>query len=351
MANLTNLFNSGAGATGSFFTGQEHVMDQEKAAATLQELMMKNEQTAAMNPLDLEAKRQSIAQSKAMLPGVEGQAKSLAAQGTFDQETLQSRLATKFSEVATQLGKDGVARLEQDGDRIRQFSAIASKYPPAAHKQIFEAVMQKTGGDPDGALIKQFSALPDDQFLPALSAVGNAMATAGSKFVQERTLKKDENDSQERVNKLNNDTKTETARIAAEARIAAANARSSAMMKSLATPDKQIAYLEMIPEADRTPAEQNALFKLKEYMLTKAAAGANATTPAVLGQASPMQNASEAAKAMTPPVVAQPQTQAPAAKPVAGGDFAALAKQQGLSYEPEKYHYRVNNGKLERKAK
>ncbi len=197
--------------------------------------------------------------------------------------------------------------------------------------------------------MKQLRNLPPDQFLQGITAIGTAMATSTEKFQQDQVLRDRENESQERINKRNNDTKEEAARIAAEARVQSANARSQATLKALASPDKQIAYLEMIPEQDRTPAEQNALFKLKEYMLSKAAAGANATTPTVLGQNTPMQNASEAAAKMSPPVTT---TQAPVAKPVASPqDFAAIAKQQGLSYEPDKYEYRMIDGKLKRKAK
>lgn len=341
MSDLAAMYG-GSPNTASMMMGQNQFDDRNRKAAELQALFQQNQQAAAMDPLKQQMMQGQIATQQAQLPGQVGASQSLAAQGQFDQETGPAKIAAKFSAMADQMGEEGMKGLAREGEVYRTASAMMAKYPVAAHKQILAQFAQRYGST-NSPILQNLMKVKDDELMKGLDELGTGMAMASEKFVTQRALNSDNNASRERQHKMDNEAKLEAERIKGDARKESAKMRLKEA--GALTPDKAIAKLEMVPEDERTPDEWKALQKLQAYMLTKAAAGANATTPGVLGMDSPMASAQKAAAALTP------NQQAAAPQAPAGGDISAIAKQQDLAYEPDKYHYRVVNGKLQRAPK
>jgi hypothetical protein len=323
MSDLNGLFSNGAGATGSYFAGQNHASSLAQQQALTQGQLQLNEQRAAQAPLELQMKQAELAQSQAQLPGIVGQSKSLGAQGQYDEATVQPRITEKFSELAIKMGEDGVKRMEQDGDRMLKAASLLSKYPAAAHKQVLTKFIEQYGGGPDSPMLQAIQQVPDNQVLATLQAMGTGMATASSKFLRERTLKKDENDSQERINAANNGAKVQSAEISAQARVEAAEKKAQIMELSLSV-EKRIGAL--IQKPNRTPEETEQLQKLQAYALSLKAAAAQQTTATVLGQQTPMDAAAGQAERLTPTAPPAPRQQ-----PVMPGGPPAGYKQIGTS--------------------
>lgn len=339
MTNLSNLFNNGAGAVGSLFTGQQHAVSQQQQQATLAQMLQQNQIEAQMAPVNQQLKEAQLAGVQAQLPGMEAQSRTLVRKDEMDEESKRAQMQDVFLKYASAQGEEGIKSMEREGDVLRGAAAVVSKYPVAAQKQAFSQFAQKYG-TVDSPMVKAMMEVEDSQFLKGLQEMGMGMMTASRKAAQERLLRQEENKSQERINKANNDAKIESAEIAARAREAAAKSRLT--QASQLSPDKAITMLEMIPEEDRTPAEWRALQKLKEYQYTKGAVRANAVTPGVMGMDSPIEAAKKAAQDERP--------QAPEAAP-SGGDIESALKAQGMQYEPSKYHYRMHNGKVQRAPK
>lgn len=339
MSDLNTMFNNGMGSLASYTMGQQQAADRQKQDLAMQVQQQKMQFDAEAHPFDMQRKQADLAQMAAQLPGIQGQAQSLAAKGAVDHASMGAKLAETLSGAADKLGEDGMKSLKREGEVLLQASEIMKRYPPAMHKQVLQAFAGKYG-NPNSPLVQAMLAAPDNELLPGIVEMGKGLAMASTKFVQERQLKKDENDSQERINAANNKRAEEVARMAAEARARAEQLRAQARQTGL-TPERQIAALEMIPETERTPDDWNALTRLKELVYNKAAMGANAVPAAVLDQESPTERATR---------LAQPQGR-PAPQAAATSDVAAMAQKQGLSYEPEKYHYAVIDGVLKRKPK
>lgn len=337
MSDLSTMYG-GSPNTASMMMGQNQYDDRQQKAATLQALMMKNQQDAALNPIEQQLAQGKVAAQAASLPGIQGQSQSLAAQGQVDSGTVQAKLTEKLSDIATHMGENGIKQMGQDAEKMQQVGVILSKYPAAAHKEIFHQFMQAHGGDSSNPLVQGLDQMPDDQFARAVGEIGTAMATTGTKFTQERTLQKDRTDSAASIQKAHDNSREEVARTQAEARKQVAEQKFRlAMTNAKIKPEEAIASILMIPEEDRTPDMWKSLNALEKHVYTSKALAANATTADVLGKDNPIAAAQKAADANS----------GHAAPTASSNDPAAFAKANGLPYDLSKFKYRMVNGKLQ----
>lgn len=343
MSNINSLYNNGAGSLASFFTGQEQSASRQKQEQAMQYERQKMQQEAALHPLDVRQKQATLDQMAAQLPGLQGQSASMVAKGVEDTSGLAQKLALNLEKISGQIGEEGMKKLKQEGERALQAAAAMANLPPHTHKQVFQQFSQQFGGDPNSPMSKAILAMPDAEFAKGLKALGEGMALASSKFIQDTSLKKQENDSQEKINKQNNDARLEAERIKAEARAKAEGIRAASRQQGLSF-EKQLNLLTAIPETERTPDDWNRMTELKTMMYTKSSLSGNATTPEILGQETPTDRAKRLAQPENRPAT-------PAPNAVAGDDPKAFAKANGLPYDESKYHYKMVNGQLLKKPK
>lgn len=346
---LNTMFQNGMPSMAAMQLGRQMPVDNQMMKEKLLEQQLQNQRTQVMNPLDammkqqqIEQTKQTIEQMKAQLPGIEGQSKSLSAQGDYDTQTLSSKIASQLSKVTTQMGEDGVKRMGQEGTRILQVSQALDQYPPALHKEVLAKTLSAYGGDPKSPMIQGIMQMPDAQVKASLEAMGKGMAMASADYMRESALHDKDNASREKVAdlhaagqiysaQLGADSRKSVAETQAEARMKAAEARAKAAMSQL-SPDKQIVLLENEKRNGTLDADGEAeLQRLKAHVYTTRAAGANALPAQMVGEKTPIQNAQAAAG------MAQPQASI-GAEP----DLSKYMQEHGMPYEPDKYMYKLD---------
>lgn len=293
-------------------------------------------QMAAMAPLDRQFRQGQIDQQGAQLPGIMGQSQSSAAQGQIDSQTMSSKVAASISNMTAQMGDDQVRMMGQDGEKFLQIAQIATQYPPASQKAAATAAYQKMGGNTQNPMFQAVMQAPDAEFGKAIASFGTGMATASRKYIQESSMKNNENASQERIGDKANASHERIAQIAADSRRDAANSRSKAAMSHM-NMDQKITYLSSIPESERTPDEHAQLVQLAKQRLAEKAAGANATPASVLGTDTPTVNAGKTAEN-----IFNDNKPAPTNVNTSDQDFKTLAAKMGHKYDEKKYDYRIN---------
>lgn len=302
MGALDLMFQNGMKSTGSYALGQQLANEQQMNAAKLQEQQLANENAATMNPLNAQFKQSQIDQMQAQLPGIVGQSKSQVAQGDYDAETNAKRIASRLSDLDNQIGVNGMQQMGRDGEAALALASSLDQYPTYMHKEVAANAIKQYGGDPSSPLFAGIFSGADTDVSKKLKAVGSGMAMASSSYMQKNALQEAELKNRANIAAGNNATTIQAAKISAESRLAAAQARAQAV-KHMNT-DQAIAYLEM--QSDRTPEEDQHLRNLKEQRLKERAAGANAVPATILGQPTPLQNAAAAAGG-TPPAPASAQ--------------------------------------------
>lgn len=336
MSDLSTMYQNGMGNIASLYAGQNQSNARRKSDMDNRAAELKYQFDRQSQPLELRQKQATLDQMAAQLPGIQGQSASAVSKGVEDTSLLANKLALKLSEMSTQVGDEGMKRMGQEGERALKAAEIIKSYPPHMHKDIFMKVSQQYGGDPNSPMTKGILAMPDAEFATGLQAMGEGMALASQKFVQESTHKKNENDSQERTNTADNTRAIEVARIQAESRIKAAEQKTELAMSKMST-DQKIAFLTSIPPGERTEAETTQLNELSNQRLAERTAGNPSVAPTVMGQPTNQATARDTADALFPRT---PQAQAPA--PAGAPSLVDLAKQQGVRYDPSKYNYRIN---------
>lgn len=335
---LSTMYQNGAGSVASFYGGQQASADQAQQAEKLKAMQLENAQSAAMNPLNAQFKQGQINQQAAELPGIMGQSQSLGAKGSEDMQLLSAKVASQFSKMSTQMSDDGAKQMSQDAEKLTQAAQVMKQYPPSMQKQVLSKFVQQYGGNVNTPMFQGLMQAPDEMIQPATEALGNGMAMAGTKFIQDSATASAHGQVQKDVAAGNNATEIRKAEIAAQSRVQAAESRSKAAMNHMNV-DQKIAYLGSIPAEERTPAEQASLVEFKTQKLQERAAGATAVAPTMLDQKTPLQAAADAARGG-------------ATASSNGPDFASIAKKQGQVYDPEHYVYKVDNsGTLLRKPK
>lgn len=344
---LSSLYSNGAGASASLMAGQQFADQRAASAEALRAQQLANQGTAAMNPLNALFRQGQVNQQSAELPGIVGDSQSRAAAGQEAMQVLPQKVAAKFSQLATQIGADGMQQMGQDGEKLSTLSAAIKQLPPALQKDAFVKGYQAYGGNVQSPTVQALMQTPDAQFQSALEVTGKGMALAGSKYMQQSALQKQGEDMHERVAKGNNETSIEVAKLNAQARVDAAEKRATAMGQKVDV----LQQLLKVPMAQRD-AEWNAQYTSAMESLTtlKAATGGDLAA-AMMGGGRPVTTDQRTTSTidkvtnMNGGAKPNPQSDSP--------DIHGAVTKAGWDYEPDKYIYRINpqTGLAQRKPK
>lgn len=338
-SSLEMMYNMGLKNQAAYGLPQQMQSEQAMAAAKLREQQMANDQSAVMNPLNAQFKQGEINQQQAQLPGLQGQAQSLAAQGQYDTQTLPNKIADGISKYASQMGENDLKKLARSGEIALKVSQMLKNYPPALHKEVAQKAFQAYGGDP--GMLQGLLQMPDAAVAKGLDAMGKGMSMASSEFLQKQSLNNDDNRSREGIARGNNATQIQVANINAEAKKQVAAERSRAVKNM--TSDQAFTYLSGIPESELTDDQREHMRKISAERLAERAAGANGVAANVMNQATPQQTAQATASQITNPNGGKPAASG-------GGDVAEI-KAAGLEYDPANYEYKKINGAWKRRPK
>lgn len=328
---LQTLFNNGMGSFAAIQAGTQQGEEQQKAAAAaqmqqqlLQEQQLKNQQTQAMNPLDLMFRQGQVDTQKAQLGGVQANSDLARTNADTASATQASAIASAISKSATQIGEDGMKRMKDDASKAVQVAALLDGVPPMQRGAAFQSAMEKYGANVESPFIQSFTKVPPEKLPDQLRAMGQGMAMASEDYIKNAAIAKSKQTfeaaegDKDRANRLsiaggNNATTLEAARIGATSREnvagTAAQARKFMAQNKPKSMDQLIAGLTAIPESERTEDEKRSLQEAQTQRLKERAAGANPLAAQMIpGMQSPQQIAAQGGQ-----IAPQPGAQAPTA--------------------------------------
>lgn len=311
MGALDLMFQNGMKSTGSYALGQQLANDQQMNAAKLQEQQLANENAAVMNPLNQQFKQGQINEQQAQLPGLVGQSQTLASQGQVEAATTPYKIAQRISSLSNQIGVDKMQQMGREGQIASQAAEITKNYPPALHKEVYEKVYTQLGGDPNSPVLQGILKADDGNVVNIASTLGQGMALASHDYQQKLALQKDDNASKERIEDERAAAQIYTAKIAAESRKAAADARAKAMAKIPKTEDKIAILEEAEANGTATPEESDLLRRLKTHVYNEKTLAAPAVAPTVLNQETPTDRAKRLANGGSGQPATKPPTPTP----------------------------------------
>lgn len=293
---LATMYQNGMGPVASFMGGQMASQAQAQDAEKLKAMQLENAHSAMMNPLNAQFRQGEIARQGAELPGIAGNSQSLAAKGSEDTTLLPVKIASRISQMATQIGADGMQQMSQDAEKLSQAAQIMKQYPPAMQKQVLAKFFEQYGGNLNSPAVKGLMQASDDMIQPAAEALAKGIALAGSKYQQDATTHAATAASNEKIHAGNNAATIEAAKIAAASREAAAKTRAS-MMKYMNS-DQALQALTAIPKDERTQAENERILEISQQRIAERTASASGVAPTVMGQDTPQQTGQKTAAAI-----------------------------------------------------
>jgi hypothetical protein len=319
----------------SYQMGQKHQSTMAMEAEKLKQLQLQNQHTAALNPLNLQAKEEEVKEKKRV--------------NRMEDQLEPHKIAASISEMSTKIGDDGMKRLSQDGEKMHMLAEMLEKVPAMARSMLLKDTMAKYGAQPGANPFLDRVINMDGANLPqALRDMGKGMALAHKSYIQnqalahsaqanQRSMNDTDNYFKQQMNNADNETQIKIAKIQAEARQAVAAERAKAT-KYMTENQLKAYYQDLVAKGEATPEQIQALEAIRTQELKKAAAASNTVTPAVMGQPTNQQIAANGGN------VPAPQAS------VNLGDMATKA---WGSYDPNTYMYRVNpkTGQIERKKK
>ncbi len=319
---LQTMFNNGLGSFASIQAGQQAAEEQQKQAQAaemqkqlLQEQVLKNQQTQAMNPLDQMFRQGQVNQQQAQLPGLQAQSDMLGSQARVQQGTEASQIAQGLSKASTQIGEDGMKRMKDDATKAIQAAALLDTIPVMQRPAAFQSTMEKYGADPNSSFVKSFTNVPPDQLPTQLRNMGQGMALASEKYIQDKAQQDSVNKTHLEAARIGAGATLGAAKIAADSRMEVARQAASARQQMAAnkpkSTDQAIAALSAIPESERSQDEWNQLQLLSKQRIAERSAAINPMAAQMTGQP----NAMATAQGQSPVQVPQQQSapQAPAA--------------------------------------
>lgn len=313
-SDLQTLFNNNMGSFAAIQAGQLQGQQQqaadleaEKQKQEIQRMLLANQQSKAMNPLDQMFRQQQVEQMKAQTPGLEAQSGMLQSQNRVQQGTETQQMAAKLSQLSTQIGEEGMKQMGTDGQKLVQASAMLSGVPPLMMPAALKKVISQYGLKEDNPLVAPLLQTQPENIVPALKKVGESMAMASSQYISQAALAKqaedarmaqlkEQNKSQEKIAGGNNSTALEVARMNNSARLEAAKAAAAArqaVQNTKMTTDQKIAALTSIPEAEKTDDDRRQLYELSQQRLAERSAGANGLPAQMVGATTPQQAAAQ----------------------------------------------------------
>lgn len=275
--------------------------------------------------------------------------------------------------AASSMSEQQRKMVEQMGGQFSQIGALLESVPPEQQAAVFTQMAPQMGLDINNPVVASMikNAGPSGNFSGTLKSVGKNMSLMTQSHLQASALNDADNVSAEnqkriqgdwQVNKqvLANQGKTDVAQIN-QAGANGRNERDNATKAAIAT-EKNKLYLSkfndeqrwnilnQIPAEMRDDHEQAEYERLTRMRLSKGNARTPDTTPQIVNGGTPT-TTQQRTDADVNAITQQGRNPAPAqaAGPIPPERF----QKEGLPYEPEKFHYRINpqTGKIERKPK
>jgi hypothetical protein len=301
---------------------------------------------------------------EAGLPGVIGNSQSLSAKGELDQAGLQQKMKLQEQEIFGKLDAAQLDQLNTAADKYGQIGGLLEQVPPMLRVQTFQKMAQQYGLPPN---IPGFDQLPPEQLPDALRSVGTTLATSSRKHIQQMALEKQKEagaaerqtiagkysveaagvraDASVEKTAMDNQAKMErlTKELATRVQAAEAKAANAEQRLSLTT---RIANLIVAPDFKTNPEKQQQYRDLMRSEASLREAGKQFVQTDIMSGGQ-IQTGDQRLDAAVDQVAPKTPTQP---EPQIATDPATI-KQAFGSYEPNKYIYRVVNGKVQRKPK
>lgn len=195
MADLASLYTVAPG-TAAFMTGQQQSSDmatadseRQRLAQIVQQLQIANQQAQTMNPLLAQHQGLQNDTLSAALPGVQGNAASLAAQGSVDTALAPSRISTGISDNQTKMTENQAKQLSQIGNVFATFGDTLNNTPdlPGARQSKLQEFAHTSGLDstPMGQqVLQQFAQVPGSQLPQVLKQFGISRIKMSEPYMQ-----------------------------------------------------------------------------------------------------------------------------------------------------------------------
>lgn len=279
MDSLSLMYQMGLKNQAAYALPQQLQNEQALQAQSVRGATLANDQSQAMNPLnqmyrqgEINQQGATLANTQAQLPGVVGQSQSLASQGAIDQATQQGKIDVKNSDNKNQIGVNQAQTLAREGQVASMTAQALSQFPPALHKEAAAEIMKQYGVTEDSPLYHVLAQLPPEKVAAGLSHIGDGMVKTSAEYIKSMALQESKNRNDVQTTGMNNSTSLGVARINADARVQAAEARAQLMFNTMDI-NKKITYLsDAVAQGVASPAEEKELNDLKNHQRQVSAA-------------------------------------------------------------------------------
>lgn len=170
---LTNLFQADPAAQE---LGLKQIGDERAyAAARLQDLLQKSQQSQEMHPLEMQRARTSNAMQEAQIPGIQAQNSITQDKASISRNTLPQQLEEAFAKHKGSMSDLQLKELNNAGQRYGQVGALLGNIPGPARAAAAKQLL--------GDLYRpEFDQYNPNELADTVSTIGEWMTKAGSKF-------------------------------------------------------------------------------------------------------------------------------------------------------------------------
>jgi hypothetical protein len=365
MSDLASLMKIAPG-TASFMLGENQAQARQSEALRQQELaqlissrMADAAHKQQLNPLELESKQLANQYDReGKLPHVLQQIEQLGLTNAFNKATQPQHIAATNSDYEEKIGANEKKERDRFTQTLIDIGQELEGTPAPQRMMQLRASLQNAKINPDSPMAQQWLnrlkevdpvALPK-YFSDLSNQLGQVKANQTPAYRQSIDTATINKEAQERIAKGNNATSIEVARINAKSRLDTAAKRAASANDILARiKSGQVSY-----EKGAVQFEIMSQFEEDEIKAAQYAKIARAL------QEADLKKKREAAQGRVDPNSVGVETVVPqeanlgdrnSGNPQVAAPVADMAKRSWGSYEPDKYEYRVLNGKLQRKAK
>jgi hypothetical protein len=342
----TNDMQSLADIVGPAYAAQQAGIQQDQAT---QEGELKNQQSAAMNPLiqQEQQNKNDEAQQQTKYYGALTGNQNL--KNNLETATQPGQIAATNSANGLKVTSDNVQKVQTYGQFATQLAPVLEQTPPLQRAAVAAAAMQKAGIDPEVAA-PYLGEDPND--MPnRLRTIGQQMVQQSGKYISdmaETGLKEEGANQRTAMTSQTELQKTQMQQDTAKYKIE----RTNQIKQLMATTDQKISQIST-QIAQSKQAGQNpdpALVSQLKFLSDQKVAQANALNAELVGGGqvtTPSERTGGNVAAFAG------SGGAPSGPPVGGVDAVSKAvTASGIPYEPEKYDYRIApGGQVQRKPK
>lgn len=344
-SSLQDLYKAAPGVA-AFMTGQQRAQEMQASQLANQSAELKNQNDAAMNPLNQQFRQGEINQQGETLRGTQITNDTNALTLDSKQQTHDLAVKAEKSKLLGQIGDDQVKELGRYGQIAGNLSAYLEAVPPMFRKQKALEALQQSGIDANSPIVQQLLSTSPDQMPKAFAGISTRMTQLSSQYITEMEKQKLQNQG----TAYTADRHLEGVKYAADKGYDRASLSTKTLEMSFNTAksarDKHAAAVALAQQSltsGDTPGYQKwtamaqSLRPQAEAEISAANAKPGAPALDKLGiQTNP--NLSIA----PPGGAAAPQTP----------DISEAVRRAGQQYEPDKYEYRIGpNGNVQRKPK